>query len=490
MRVILFNPPGPSGERFVREGRCTHEEGVWGTLWPPLSLATVAAVLREDGHEVRVIDAAASAMTADALGEVIATWKPEAALWAVATTTIRSDLALAIPLKRLGVLTGVFGTHASALPAETLARADCLDFVIRGEPELTARDVFRAWTKGGPVSLPAAAAGTARDVGRLAPAIPGLSCRDETGRIVHGPDRVLPADLDWLPFPAWDLVKLEHYRIPFRGQPFVMMTPLRGCPYACAFCTSPSYYGRRIRKFSIPRAVAELAYVKGQLGVGDVFFWSDTFTADRAYVRDLCGAMLRERLDMRWYCNSRVDTVDGELLQLMREAGCQMVSFGIESASQEILDRAGKNVDAGAARTAVEAARKAGLRVAGHFIFGLPGETFETAEETLRLALSLPLDVAQFYCAAPFPGSRFYDFAVESGVSLDGRWEDVRQDRAVIDLPGFSASEITEFRRRAYREFYLRPCAAWRTLRLVALSDPKMVFRAIARFARWAFRAP
>ena len=152
-----------------------------------------------------------------------------------------------------------------------------------------------------------------------------------------------------------------------------------------------------------------------RFGVRDFFFWAETFVIDRQHVAELCQAMLDANLGISWTCNSRIDIVDEKLLKLMARAGCWMISYGIESADQQVLDAVRKGTRVEQAAAAVSLARAAGLKTAGHFIFGLPGDTEEAMQKTLKLARSLRLDVAQFYSAVPFPGSALYEQALEQG---------------------------------------------------------------------------
>jgi len=161
-----------------------------------------------------------------------------------------------------------------------------------------------------------------------------------------------------------------------------------------------------------------------------------------------------------------VDTIDEETLALMKEAGLWMISFGIESGSDAVLAAAGKGITAAQSRSAVALAHRLGIRVAGHFMLGLPEETKETMEETLALALELPLDVAQFYAAAPFPGTALFDEALRMGWIKMGAVPIFSQGRAVMELPGLPARQVDAFRRRAFWRFYLRPKAAARFLSL------------------------
>lgn len=463
MKVLLFNPATPSGERFVREGRCMHQSDLWGTLWPPLSLATIAGALRQDRHQVSVIDAPARALSYDSLVRLLQEIRPDISLWSVATPTYASDLAYARELKELGSMTAVFGTHPSALAEQLIRSTPELDFIIRGEPEIPARELLK----------------------NLSHLVPGISFRDDRGGATHNPPPDLPDSLDYLPLPAWDLVEHSDYRLPFTNRPFLMMTPVRGCPYLCTFCTTPTYYGRKPRRMSVPRALEELLYINYSLGVRDVFFWSDTFTLDKGYVVELCEAMLGESLYIRWYCNSRVDTVDLELLKLMKRAGCRVISFGIESANLDVLKKVRKGITPEQTEKAVRDARQAGLTVVGHFIFGLPGETPQSAEQTIRFALDLPLHFAQFYCLAPFPGSALYE---EIGEGLDLPYARIRQDTATLELPGLPPGEIERYRVRAYRRFYLRPIAFVRVFPLIASANVESLLRTLKYFAEWAFK--
>ncbi len=239
--------------------------------------------------------------------------------------------------------------------------------------------------------------------------IAGLTWRDPAGSIISNPARPFIDDLDSLPFPAWHLLSHQKYVLPLKGRPFLIIAPQRGCPFNCTFCTCQTYYGKKLRIRSTENIIAEIQYDMERFGVRDFFFWAETFVVDRQHVAELCQAMLDASLGISWTCNSRIDIVDEELLKLMARAGCWMISYGIESADQQVLDAVRKGTRVEQAAVAVSLARAAGIKTAGHFIFGLPGDTEEAMRKTLKLARSLKLDVAQFYSAVPFPGSRLYE---------------------------------------------------------------------------------
>ncbi len=199
-------------------------------------------------------------------------------------------------------------------------------------------------------------------------------------------------------------------------------------------------------------------------------------------MKDCCREITSRKLRAAWTCNSRVDTVDRELLKMMREAGLWMISYGLESGSNAILEAAGKRITREDSVKAVLLARELGIRTSGHFIFGLPGETRETMRETLQFSLEIPLDIAQYYAAAPFPGTPLYDEAMRNGWL---RQSPVSQSEAVMDLPDLPAEEVNAFRRLAYRRFYLRPKIL---LGLAAMMEPAGVVQILSNlknFLRW-----
>ncbi|MDD5712757.1 MAG: radical SAM protein [Smithellaceae bacterium] len=394
---------------------------------------------------------------------IVRTETPDFAFWNTGTPTIANDLHIALLIRHNcpKTVTGVIGTHVSVLPEEAL-REPALDIVIRHEPERILLNVCRAderaWTE-----------------------IKGISYRDgKRGTIVHNPDETLIAPEDILA-PNWETLDISAYRLPLKGRRFLIVAPVRGCPYRCNFCTAPIYYGGRLRKRPVSHVIAEMEDNLIRFGIKDIFMWADTFTADRAYLREFCLALIDSGLPISWTCNSRVDTIDIESLRMMKEAGLWMISFGLESGNDEILRNSGKHISVDQSKEAVRMAQKTGLKVAGHFMFGLPGETMETMEQTLKFALFLPLDIAQFYAATPFPGTDLYELAKNNGWLQRRNGTSFSQSTAVMDLPGLPAWKVDHFRKKAYRAFYGRPSAILRLAAMVEPSVARNVFRLMKR---------
>jgi radical SAM superfamily enzyme YgiQ (UPF0313 family) len=443
--------------------------GAWTAVWAPISLATIAGELIAAGVECELDDCIIEGLSEPGLLSRLRASPARLFVINTATPSIVSDLALADRLKsefpEAKVL--AIGIHVSALPEESLAMAPGLDGAVIGEPELTVRE-----------------AALAIAAGKSLLGVPGLIAREQ-GQIVRGPDRP-PADLDALAEPAWELVKRDLYRLPFSGRPFLLLGTSRGCPFHCAFCADPVYYGHALRLKSPERIVAELSIVRDRFGIRDFLFWSESFTLKPDWTRAVLQAIIQARLDVRFVVNSRADHVDPELLSLLKAAGCWMIGFGLESGSQRVLDLMNKRLRLEQNREAVIQAKSAGLQVTAHLVLGYPGETAADLQETIALSCSLPLDFAQFYCAVPFPGSPLYQEAREKGWLSSEGWDRFEQNFSVLNTAELSADEVMAWRRRAYRRFYSRPSRVWRVLRHeVGFTGAPRLARMIFAFREW-----
>lgn len=423
MRILLLNPPADTA--VVREGRCQHEAAIWDTVYPPLTLATCAAILRQ-AHDVRLVDAVAARTPLAAVEAEARRFAPDLVLASISTPTVDSDLrALGRLREATGARVGAYGVHATYF-AKDLVGSGALDLVIHHEPEGAAKALCRK---------------PAEEVG-------GVTFR-RNGETVTNPAGQ-EYDPEELPFPAWDLLDMRHYRLPIKRTPYVLMTTGQGCPFPCTFCVAPYYSGVKFRPRPVEDVLAELKYVRSF--VRDVFFHTDTFTLNKKYLLALCQRMIEADLGIGWVSNSRVDTIDEEMVDAMRRAGCWLLAFGIESGSQKILDASKKKIRLEQSRRAVKVANDAGLMVAGHFILGLPGETEATIRETIDFARELPLSFAEFYIATPFPGAELYDVFRDSAGS-PSEWRKFEYSHNVLapDL------DLEGHRRKAYVGFYVRP---------------------------------
>lgn len=452
-KIIFINPPTPElGVMVIRDldrsGRKTREK----TIWPQTNLAYLAAVMKGKDFNVELMDCIADEIYWSELGgnfeEIIEKKKPDYILFNAISSTISNDMRVASLAKKVGAKSIAVGSHVTALPKESIEKFKDLDFVIEGEAEETLPELVDTVEKGGDLSL-----------------VKGIAYRKENGEAIANEKRPLIKDLDSLPIPLHELMPIEKYNLPFIGSKFTFVTASRGCPFRCMFCRSPIAWNRIFRQRSNDSILAELRYLK-KLGIKNILFHSDTFTVNKKEIIELCKRMVNENLGIRWMCNSRVDTVDIETLEWMKRAGCEMVMFGLESGSQKVLDNARKDITVEKIRESVNNAARAGIKVWGYFIIGLPGENKETVDETIKLAKELPLTLANFAVASPYPGTDFFKLVTEEGWLTSSNWEDFDQNySAIVDYPDFSSEEIVGSMKRAYKEFYLRPRAVWNMLK-------------------------
>jgi radical SAM superfamily enzyme YgiQ (UPF0313 family) len=287
--------------------------------------------------------------------------------------------------------------------------------------------------------------------------VKGLAWRKD-GALVLNPDRPFMPNLDQLPMPLHHLLPLQKYRAPMMRTPYTFIVTSRGCSAGCTYCIKHVSYQWTLRLRSPENIVQELWVLK-RLGIDYVHMYADLFTLSRQQVVNLCRLMIEQNLKIKWTCNSRVDYVDEEMLGLMGQAGCWMIAWGIESGNAEILHHARKGADPAKAARALAWARKAGIKNWGYFIIGLPGETEETIQQTIAFSKKLPLDIALFHIAAPYPGTPFFFEVVQHGWFRPGtRWEEVDMDRStVLDYPHLPAERLEYWQKRAFREWAFRP---------------------------------
>ena len=281
-------------------------------------------------------------------------------------------------------------------------------------------------------------------------------------RIVINPDRPFIPNLDDLPMPAHHLLPLDKQRMPMIKGPFTFIVTSRGCPAGCKYCIKHVTYQNSVRVRSPQNILAEMQVLAG-LGVDHIHMYADLFTVNRDHVVGLCKAIIASGLKLTWTCNSRVDYVDAEMLRLMAQAGCTLISWGIESANEEILKRARKGYKKERALEALTWARAAGNKNWGYFIIGLPGETVDTIQETIAYSKTLPLDIALFHIAAPYPGTPFFYEVVENNWFRPGtKWEEVDMDQStVLDYGNITAEQLEYWQKRATREWSFRPGPIW-----------------------------
>lgn len=464
--VLMVNPPTPDGGYWIRTqhrvGRRTRENMVW----PQVSLAQMAALLHPT-YKVGVIDANAERMGWEAFKGELERYEPKYYVTQVTAPTLENDMYGCFLARARGAVTIAFGTHVTPIPVESMRPYPSLDYVLVGEPDLGLRDLVDH-LEGKVGERPEGVAKLFEKEMGYEPAVRGDGSVDmrgirglawrEGGEVVVNLPRPFIADLDDLPMPMHELLPLEKYRMPLIKGAFTFIVTSRGCPAGCTYCIKHvSYqYSARLRS---PKLIMEELWRLKELGINNIHMYADLFTVNREQVMELCERMIEEEIGIRWTCNSRVDYVDEEMLKKMGRAGNWLISWGIESGNEQILKHARKGAYPDKAERALKWAREAGIKNWGYFIIGLPGETEETIRETIEFAKRLPLDIALFHVAAPYPGTPFFFEVVENGWFRAGtRWEQVDMDKGtVLDYPGLSAERLLYWQKRAFREWAFRP---------------------------------
>ena len=409
MKVLLINPPYPFEEAPS----------------PPFGLMALAAFLEAQGIEVKIEDYIVNRFTPQRASDVMSQFAPDVVGSTGVTMNIKKALSIIKVYKELDkdIVTVLGGPHVTFDADAILHNYPFVDVIVRGEGEATFHEFLQHLH-----SISAYGA------------IKGISYRDKDNDIVHNPIREFIPDINILPFPARHLAELSKYRA--LGFPINMMTS-RGCPFNCIFCVGSKMVGRKVRYFETHRVVDEfeqLAAMKfKQINVVD-----DLFTSNKSRCIEVCNEIKRRGIYHPWTAFARVDTVNEELLTYMRDAGCTMLCFGIESGNQEILDKVKKKITLEKCQKAVEACRKVGISPMTSYILGLPGETEETMKKTIQFAKELS-DNYGFHVLAPFPGTEVREMKDYYGIEiLTDDWDLYDANRAVSVTPDVSANKINE----------------------------------------------
>jgi radical SAM superfamily enzyme YgiQ (UPF0313 family) len=401
-----FVNAGPNAGLDEREGK----KAVGA--WPPLGVLYLAAVLKEKGVEVSVLDQAAKGLTIRETVSWIRTENPDVLGFSTFATSGRTAALISNEVKKENPnVTIVFGNYyATFNPERILRKYPSVDIIVRGEGEQTVVDLASCF----------------ENRGRLKDVL-GISFRDGSNVASTG-ERPLIQDLDCLPFPDRSLIDETYHSVIVGAnvapRKFTSLVSSRGCVYRCRFCCCTQFARNRWRPRSVKNTLEELCFLASE-GYEQFVFVDDSFTANPKNVIRLCREMRKERLDMEWICEGRVDNASYQLFWETAKAGCRILYFGIESANQRILDYYNKRITPEQSKTAVRTARRAGADViVGSFIVGAPDETREEIRNTIEFASRIPIDLPQFNILGVFPGTDIWNELEAKGILKGGDyWE-------------------------------------------------------------------
>ncbi len=427
----------------------------------PLGVLYIASVLKRDGFDVEVVDADIDGLSLHETARRVLDTNPDLVGFSLMTPQLLTALAVSSLVKQirpdLPIVLG--GAHVDSTKGDVFAMANSFDLAVHGEGEGTLLDVCQTMRSHG-----------MRDLEQYWADIPGLIYRDGKGSVMVNPARTFTRDLDEFPRVDYDLLDITKYSIPTMAGRYVLSMMLsRGCPFKCTFCDAPITMGKKLRFWSIERVIEDIRFYKQKYGVTNFVFKDSTFTANKKWALKFVQALLDANLNIKWRCNTRVNLVPPELLNLMAEAGCYVINFGVESGHPDILKRIKKEVDLDHVVDAFERCRKLGIRTYATFLIGNPGETTETARATIDFAKKVRPSLCMFFVSTAYPGTPMYLDALVDGTVEERWWAnqefDPTKNSAFQVRWGWTAAgalKIPDFdsefwQRKATREWYFRP---------------------------------
>jgi len=478
MKILLINPPTTFSQIY----------GDWDlsaldTYSPPLGILYIASYLRENNHEPSVVDLEALKWNLDKLLESTSTFNPDLIGITSMTINFMNAQKVAAFLKSnfpdIPIIIG--GPHITAAPIETMSKYPEFDYGVYGEGEITFLEMVEKTKNKEPLLN-----------------VKGLVWRNGESKVIINEPRPYIENLDDLPFPAWDLLKnfpelyplsiLESKRLPSAS----IMTS-RGCPFHCTFCDN-KIFGTKVRHFSAEYTLKMINHLIDNYAIKDLMILDDNFLLDRKKLFDICDNLINNRIDLTWYCMGHAKTMTEEKLIKIKEAGCWFIELGIESGNEEMLKKIRKNTTKKEIAQAVSLAKKVGLKTKGNFIFGFPGETLESINESVKFALDIKIDFFQQNFLTVWPGCEIYSESTNHSdiyEYYDSDWHSLAHQRITFIPKGMSKNELLKASNRAFRKFYLRPKIIIGLLPLVTSKRGiAFLFKAFFSFLKTIFRNP
>lgn len=367
--------------------------------YPPLGLMYIASYSRKAGHTVDLYDEGACAHKNKTLVEYAEAYEPEVIGFSLFTTKIYNAYQKISLLKEIlpSCVIVAGGPHATVLPEKTLSECKEIDFLVKGEGEITFVELLQALQGRMPLD-----------------GIRGLFYR-ENGRIVSNPDRELIKDLDAIPFPEYDIIDRDGYLFDAIrvGNKTATIMASRGCPYSCTFCAAKAVWQKSFRRRSPRNVVDEMLWLAKNYGYDEIYFMDDMFATNKKWLEEFYGLMRDHGISLPWKCLGRVDSLRYEDYVKMARNGCYLLQFGVESGDNNVLTDIKKKIVTSQARKAFRDAHRAGLNTYGFFILGHRLDTFYTIAKTINFAKSLNPDFISFFSLVPFPGTEVYSYAPE-----------------------------------------------------------------------------
>ncbi len=463
MKVLIINPPWPGKGFGTRSQNRIIKHRSDKFLQYPIFLAYSAVQLKEAGHTVAYIDSVIQDYDLEQTLFEAKKTEPDIIFMETTTPSIEADYLSLNSLKdatRAKIIVG--GPHATYFHKEVIEDCSAIDIVIRHEFDTKIAKVVS-------------------NINDLS-TIHGITYRDDNNIIDNG-DGEMEKDLNSIPFPDRETIPWQWYlEAWYSRQPFMNMMTSRGCPYHCAFCLWPqSMYGHKQRFRSLDDVLTELHFLIDQYRLKEINIDDGTFTTNKGRVIEFCQRLRDENVRLVWTCNGRVDNIDDEMLKEMKASGCKMIRLGVESGSQEVLNKIKKGLTLNQIEEGVRRVKKHGIQALGGFMFGFPYDSRETIKETIKFAKKLSLDQVQFSINMCYPGTSLYEYAKDNNLLLAKTFKEFDMTHGpVVKTLDMEREELEHILARAYREFYFRPQYIFQTLmHLRDIDEIKRVFRSL-----------
>lgn len=448
MNILTLIPPTLSAENTVRDvlyGCWCKGRRIGGGTVPPLTLLSVASVLKKQGHYVKLTEGDGEKKTLDDIKNEIKGF--DLVIMLTSSMSFKEDANVLAELKKAhpSLLTSVFGSHPTFM-AEACLQREGIDILVRFEPEFIYKDLAAALEK--------------KDSGWKA--IKGIAFRDNSGTHINESYPFIE-NLDALPIPDRSLLNknLTYFNPLIKRLPYATSITSRGCPGKCTFCTAPAFTGNKVRYNSADYALREIEYLLS-LGIKEIYYRDETFSFFTRRNKAVYEAIISKKLDISWLCNIRVGTVTKETLSLMKKAGCHTIKVGVESGAQEILDKSQKNIKLKDTKDLFRWAHELGVSTHAHVMLGMPGENKNTMKQTMDFVISLDPTTVDFGICTPYPGAALFDDLIAKHKELKDRMEidwDALHTSGHLNkyFTDLTARELEDGIFKTYRKFYLRP---------------------------------
>lgn len=422
MDIVFVEPPFKS----------TIQE-VLGTAGPLLGFGSMCHQLEKQGHTVEIFDCPTLGLDLHTVAKVVETLRPDMVGISSTTPSFNDACKLAKAVKEGNphCIIVMGGPHVSFEDYAALQKP-YVDVVVRGEGEATISDLATSLETGEPLKN-----------------VLGITYKED-GVIRRNPDRPFIQDLDRL---SVSYHKLPMSRYTLKGTNYATIMSSRGCPYGCIFCASSRLHGKPWRSKSAERVVQEVQHLKDTYRVKHIEFLDDLFTFNTKRVKDICTRLIQEKVDIQWFCSSRVDTISKKLMATMKKAGCSGLYMGIESGCQRVLNILRKGITIQQIEAAFAWAKEVNIETVGTFILGTPGETPRDIRQTIRFAKKVNPDYAQFTFCTPYPGTALYHYAKNNNLLLTRDWSRYTTMEPVLKVPDVSTTELQKLFKEAYRRF-------------------------------------